>query len=342
VCVDAAGEPAPFAVSSNLAQIRHAASEFGLQDRVSLLARRGESLHGLDLPTVREVAADAEVLFDISGNLGPIGAALCGCRRVYVDLDPGFTQVWDRARRLPLALSRYDDHVSVALNLGTSRCRIPTAGVSWVTTLPPVVLDHWPAAAAPAAPFRFTSVSTWRTAHGSIELDGRALPLKHHQMRRLMELPEQVPAAEFELALDIDAADAGDRLDLEAHGWTVVNSGDAATPAGFRDYIHRSSGEFSVAQPAYVETHSGWFSDRTAAYLASGRPALVQDTGIEIDPPPGEGLLRFSTSAQAAELAGRIAADPIGHGQAARSFAEAHLDSDVVLGRLLDRLGIGG
>jgi hypothetical protein len=175
-----------------------------------------------------------------------------------------------------------------------------------------------------------------------LRIDGRTLGLKHHEFRRTIELPRLVGGAGFELALDIHPGDVADREALERNGWSVVDPGSVCgDPQAFREYVGGSDAEFSVAQGAYVETSSGWFSDRTAAYLASGRPALVQDTGIE-QLPLGEGLLTFSSPQEAAAGAGRIAADPAGQGEAARALAESHLDSDAVLGRLLAEIGIGG
>jgi hypothetical protein len=341
-CTDRAGRPAPLASSANLAQLEHVEREFGLQGRVGLTGDRGERLHGLDGQAIEDIAAEAEVLFDLSGNLGTLAAAM-PTTRVYVDLDPGFTQAWHLDPTLDFSLSGYDRYVTVGLNVGTSGCSIPGAGVEWIGTLPPVVLGEWSASPTRPDPFRFTTVATWRTAHGPIELGGRALGLKHHELRRLIGLPERVAGADFELALDIHPADAADREALEAHGWSVVcPRGLAATPDSFRDYVRSSSAEFSVAQPVYVETASGWFSDRTAAYLAAGRPALVQDTGIGARLPRGEGLLTFSTSREACERARQISSDALAHGQAARRLAETNLDSDLVLGRLLGELGIGG
>jgi hypothetical protein len=342
-CVDGAGRPAPFAGSANQAQLELLVGEFGLQGRVALLDDRGERLYGLEPDELDVVAAEAEILFDLSGHLGSLAATARARRRVYVDLDPGFTQAWHADPALQFALSGYDRYVTVGLNVGTAGCAIPSAGIEWIPTLPPVILDEWSSEPPTHSPYRFTTVATWRSPHGPIEIGGRALGLKHHQLRRLIDLPGRVAGAEFELALDIHPADAADRRALEAHGWDVVCSRRLASTAdAFREYVRGSSAEFSVAQPAYVETASGWFSDRTAAYLAAGRPALVQDTGIGTLMALGEGLLTFSTPLEAAAGAQRIVADPRAHAEAARRLAETHLDSDVVLGTLLEALGTGG
>jgi hypothetical protein len=342
-CVDGDGRQAPYERSINRAHLEGVLSDFGLEGTAILLSDRGERLHGLDPPQLTELLAEADVLFDVSGHLGHLPIAVGARLRVYVDLDPGFTQAWHADAALPFRLSGYDRYVTVGLNVGRADCPIPTGGMDWIPTPPPVVLDQWPSAPVRGGPFRFTSVATWRSPFGAIEIGGRTLGLKHHEFRRFVELPEQVADARFELALDIDPADAADRDALAAHGWSVVSArGVAASPDGFRSYVRESSGEFSVAQPAYVETGSGWFSDRTAAYLAAGRPALVQDTGVGPPLAAEEGLLTFSTPDEAMQRARRLAADPASHAQAARAFAERHLDSDLVLGRLLEALGVGG
>lgn len=342
-CVDSAGEQASFAESVNRAHLETVVDQFGLQGRVALIDEEGGSLYGLDAQAMGEVAEETELLFDLSGHLGERANAPRARRRVYVDLDPGFTQAWHSDPALAFTVSGYDRHVTVGLNVGGVGCGVPDAGGKWIPTLPPVLLEEWPPAAWSGGAFRFTSVATWRTPFGAIEIGGRVLGLKHHEFRRMLELPERVDGAEFELALDIHTADAEDREALEGHGWSIVSPRDvAASPGAFRDYVRGSGAELSVAQPAYVETRSGWFSDRSAAYLASGRPALVQDTGVGARLTSGEGLLTFSSPSQAADHARRIAADPEPHARAARAIAEAHLDSDLVLGRLLAMLGRGG
>jgi hypothetical protein len=315
---------------------------FGLEGRAALLGREGEALFGTREAELAAIAAEAEILFNVSGHLdgGPILAA--ARRRVYVDLDPGFTQIWHADPSLPFAVGGHDRYVTVGLNIGKAGCPVPVDGIEWIPTLPPVVLERWPALPLPSGPLRFTTVATWRSPYGQLPVAGRLAGLKHHEFRRVMELPARVPAARFELALDIHA---GDRADLEAlrdRGWAVISPLEvAADPEAFRSYLQGSGAEFSVAQGLYVEGMTGWFSDRTAAYLASGRPALVQDTGVGGELPRGEGLLSFSGPEGAAAQARRIAADPERHAAAARAIAEEYLDSDRVLGRLLETVGVG-
>jgi hypothetical protein len=183
-------------------------------------------------------------------------------------------------------------------------------------------------------------VAGWRGAFGRVEHDGRSYGLKVHEFRKVIDLPRRVPLT-FELALDIHPGDHRDRAALEEAGWRLVDPRAASrNPAEFRDYVQGSGAEFSVAQGIYVETNSGWVSDRTVRYLASGKPALIQDTGFSENYPVGEGMVAFTTVDGAAAGAERIAADYQRHAAAARALAEERFDSDVVLARFLAQAGV--
>ena len=341
-CVDADGDPAEFSVSANRAHFEAVVEEFGLGGRAGLLCDGGRESSGLGLAEIRERAADADLLVNISGHLTIEEILRAPRTRLYVDLDPGFTQAWHVDESLRFELAGHDHYATVGLNVGRPGCGVPDGGIAWIPTLPPILLGEWPATPGPAGPMRFTTIASWRSPYGQLELDGRTIGLKHHQFRRLIELPERVEGAAFEIALEIHPGDEADRRALEDHGWEIVDPrAVAATPQGFRDYVSASAAEFSVAQGVYVETGSGWFSDRTAAYLACGRPALVQDTAIGAELRPGEGMLTFSTLDQAVAGAERIAANPSSDASTARRFAEEQLDSDLVLGRLLSMIGLG-
>jgi hypothetical protein len=341
-CRDEAGEPATFCRSLNRSYFEQVVAEFGLAGRAGLICDGGEEGVGLRLAELEAITAESELLVNISGHLS-IESLLRGPRtRLYVDLDPGFTQAWHADPNIDFELAGHDHYATVGLNVGSDRSPIPSGGIEWLPILPPVVLEHWPTVAAAPAPLRLTTVASWRGPFGAPLLGGRQTSLKHHQFRRFLELPERT-GAELELALDIHPGDAADLAALRAHGWRIVDPRQvAAVPALFRDYLIGSGGEFSVAQGIYAEASSGWFSDRSAAYLASGRPALVQDTGIGERLPTGEGLLTFATLQQALQGIERIAADPGEHGAAARELAVSRLDSDLVLGDLLTRIGIDG
>jgi hypothetical protein len=284
-------------------------------------------------------AGEAALLMNIGGHLTDPEVVGATRRRIFVDDDPGYTQIWQEQGLLGHRLSDHDAYFTIGLNVGREDCPIPVGGTDWRPFLPPVVLAEWPAL-PPGRLDAFTTVASWRGAYGRLEHEGRAVGQKAHEFRRVVELPMRA-SCDFEIALDIDQADAADRNLLELNGWRLVDPRErAGTPGAFRDYVRQSGAEFSVAQGAYVETRSGWFSDRTAKYLACGRPALVQDTGISKHLPVGEGLLTFSTFEEAVAGVRAIASDYEAHCVAARRIAEEHLDSDSVLGGILDQAGV--
>jgi len=338
-CVGADGEQAPFETCENRRYFDSVMSQFGLEDRASLLYEGGRESSGVPLEDLREVAGGADLLVNISGHLQLDDLTRRPRRRAYVDLDPGFTQFWHADGTASVA--PHDTYFTVGENIGTPGCEIPTGGLEWLPVPPPVVLEEWPFADG-GDPHRFTTIGAWRGSFGVIECDGHMYGLKVHEFRKVIELPARAPL-EFEIALDIHPDDDRDREALEANGWHLVDPRDAVPgPLEFRNYVQSSGGEFSVAQGIYVDTRSGWFSDRSVRYLASGRPALLQDTGFSRNYPVGEGLVGFSTLDEAASGARRIAADYAAHREAARALAEQRFDSDRVLPRFLSQAGVTG
>jgi hypothetical protein len=336
-CTDSGGGPAEFGSSVNRAYFDSVVERFGLAGRAALLYEGGESSSGLGLEELAEIAASADLLVNISGHL-TVEPLVAGPRiRAYIDLDPGFTQIWHASGTAGARLGGHDHYYTVGENIGTPASPIPTDGIGWRPVRPPVVLDEWPRTAGQRE--RFTTIATWRSGFGRVEYGGTTYGLKLHEFRKVIELPEHVPAT-FELALDIHPGDAQDREALRTHGWQIVDPGAVASdPDRFRSYVQNSGAEFSVAQGVYVEACTGWFSDRSVRYLASGKPALVQDTGFTANYPTGEGLVSFSTLEEAIEGALRIETDYDAHSEAARAIAERYFDSDKVLGRFLEETG---
>jgi hypothetical protein len=281
----------------------------------------------VDFALAQDMQGGADLLLNISGNVQSRTLRRRFRRTAFVDIDPGFTQFWHEQgiERIP----KHDVYFTIGANIGRPDCPIPACGLKWRATRPPVVLDDWPVANGGFD--RFTTVAKWRSPFGPIEKYG----LKHHEWRKFARLPG-LTGLPFEAAVDIDNADAADRNILDAQGWKVVDPAVVANPEGFRDYVRGSGAEFSVAQGIYVETKSGWFSDRSARYLASGRPVLVQDTGIGQLLPVGDGLLVFRTLDEAVDGARAIVEDYDRHARAARAVAVEHFDSDKVLAALLE------
>jgi hypothetical protein len=284
-----------------------------------------------------DLAAEADLLVNVTGHLTlePIMSRVR--RAIYLDFDPGYIQFWHAAGYTNLGLEGHDYYYTIGENIGTADCAIPTAGIPWRHTRQPIVLDQQPAFEAPS-PLRFTTVASWRGGYGRVSYGGQTFGLKAHEFRKIVALPQRAGAA-FELALEIYPGDDRDRVLLESHGWRIVDPrAVAADPPSFDRYIRASGAECSAAQGIYVETNSGWFSDRTARYLAWGKPALVQETGFSRQLPSGEGLIPFHTLDGAIDGAAAIARNYGRHARAARQLAQAYFDSDAVLGRFLDEV----
>jgi hypothetical protein len=228
----------------------------------------------------------------------------------------------------------------MGLNVGKSNCEIPTCGLDWITLPQPVVLDQWPVAPPQPHDAPFTSIGAWRGPNGPVEYRGRTYGLRAHEFRRFIELPMTCPAEKFEMALEIHPGDVKDRDALLRNGWRLVEPGAVArTPEDYRTFVTGSRAEFMVPKHMYVATRSGLLSDRSAYYLASGRPVLARDTGLDGVFPTGAGLLTFTTPEEAADGVEAISADYPRHAKAARAIAEECFDSDKVLRRLLEQLG---
>jgi hypothetical protein len=310
--------------------------EFGLGSR-SLLIEAGDAGAQSEL---EELAGSAVALINISGNLRDAGILDRFSRRAYVDLDPGFTQIWHAQGLLGDQLGRHERHFTVGTNLGGADCTLPPTEFEWIALPPPVLLEEWAPLARPKFD-RFTTVATWRNPLGALEAAGVAYTLKHHQIRRFTALPER-SGLPFEIALQIDPEEEDEAARLREDGWAVVDPATVtADPHAFRDYVRGSGAEFSVTQGVYAEAHTGWISDRTAHYLASGRPAVVQEAGIPDELRPEAGLLTFSDPEEAVRATEQVVAAYDEHAVAARDYAACTFDSDRVLGRVLEALDVG-
>jgi len=338
-CVGADGRAAPFANSVNREFFEKTLADLAPDCAAALICDDGAQTAGLSLDDLVERARDCALLVNVSGHLA-IDAVRAGPRvSAYIDVDPGFTQIWEEARPGSARLRGHDFFFTVGQNVGSGDCSIPSAGVAWRPLPPPVTLDDWPVVAA-AERDRVTTISTWRSDLGALSRGDVTYPGKHHEWRRVIDLPARAPQA-FEIALAIHPADEADREALERHGWALADpravAGDAPS---FRAYVQQSGAEFSVAHGVYVQTASGWLSDRTVRYLASGKPALVQHTGVAGTSPRGEGLVTFTDVDEAARAANAIAREYDGHAQAARVLAEERFDAERVIGDFLEQVGV--
>jgi hypothetical protein len=339
-CVDARGRPTDFVASANAETFREATEAFGFAGDAALVCPDDGRVLGMPRDELLERLGEAALLVNLSGHLRWRPALERLPRRVFVDLDPGYTQIWHASGGDAAGLEGHELHFTVGANVGSARCDLPTGGIRWRPIRQPVVLDRWPKPSETCREFTsFTTVASWRGAYGRPVWEGRSYGLKAHEFRRYASLPEAT-GLPFAAALDIHPADEHDAARLRAGGWKLLDPALVGDVEGFRTFVRRSGAEFSTAQGVYVETRSGWFSDRTVRYLASGRPALVQDTGFSEHLPVGEGLLAFSTPEEARAGAHEIVADYARHSAAARALAERCFAPQPALAPLLDAADI--
>jgi hypothetical protein len=305
----------------------------GLEDDWCLLLEdgAGDSAAGLSRPQALERVRRATVLVDVMGFLADEEMLAAAARRVFLDIDPGFPQMWQQLG-LHRSFGDHDAYATVGLRVGLEGSSVPTCGVEWVRTPQPVVLDQWPAKPGGRA---YTSVATWRGPFEPIDFEGQRYGLRAHQMRAFAGLPGAT-GVEMELALDIDDADAADAERLREGGWRLVSPERAATTADYRDYVQTSRAEVGIAKDMYVRSRGGWLSDRSLCYLASGKPVIAQATGFEREVETGAGLLSFADPEEAKAAVAEVEGAYERHSTAARELAAARFDSDRVLSELLE------
>jgi hypothetical protein len=290
--------------------------------------------YGHGLGSLSELIAGSDLFLDV-GGASHFPEMRYARRRAYVDMDPVFTQLgrFGGDERL----HEYDALFTYGTKIGDPTSTVPTGDTEWRPLLPPVVLDVWRDETTPEAlpGTRWTTVASL-DGYGAFEHDGEIYGQKDVELDRFAELPRRTSAT-----LEIAASGAPAAIEnLERFGWRVVPAMEISDPWRYRAYVRGSRGELSVAKNAYVRARSGWFSDRTATYLAAGRPAIVQDTDVRDDLRSGAGFLVFSTIEEAVATLGSVEDDYLHHAAAARAFAERHLDADRLLDELLEAAGV--
>jgi hypothetical protein len=321
----------------SLAKFRRLMCDFGFDDHYCVVHNFGESYFGMSRDQLATLARDASLLINLSGTPEPGSPLHHIPRRAYFDLDPGFTQIWALGEN-DLDLDRYNFFFTVGQNVGRPSFRIPVGQIQWHATLPPVVLEEWPIAIDERCEF-FTTVADWWGSQSAF-FQSEEYGGKREEFLRFLPLAQRVKQ-QFELALVMGQHDYEDLGTLTRSAWRVADPYRfAADPGAYREYIRCSRGEYSVAKSGYVKSNSGWISDRTACYLASGKPALVQSTGIEAHLPTDKGLLTFRNLDEAISGVDEINRNYVKHCAAARQLAETYFDSRVVLGAILDRVGL--
>ena len=332
-CVDAAGKPCPLERSVNRHLFRSTMEHFGFMERACQIYDRGRSTIGLPLATLEQIAKDTDLVLNIAGHLKTESVLALPRRRAYLDQDPVYTQLWSAAYGKNLGFAQHDAFLTVGLDVGTNASPIPDCGLTWHPMLPAVVPECWDAA-VDLDSVAFTTIASW-SGYGDLCYRGEMYQSKREEFVRFAALPRRV-AQPFEVALrrhrEEDPAVDG----LRANGWRLADATAISDLDAYQQYIARSRAEVGIAKHAYVHGRSGWFSDRSAHYLVSGKPVLAQATGFERHLPTGRGLLAFSTLEEAAAGVESINGDYRAHCEAAREIAEEYLHYRKVLPPMLD------
>jgi hypothetical protein len=337
--------PSMFCADGDLGSARAAAflartmAHFGLADQWAYHALHDDgAVYGLTTGELRDLYRSAEVVINLHGGTIPREEHTTGGPLVYLETDPCQLQA-ELAAGLPETHAFLEPHAklfSFGERYGLPGCGLPVSDrFTFLPTRQPVVVDLWADAGTQGA--NYTTIGNWRQRWRDVTIDGEPYTWsKHHEFARVMDLPART-GAPFELALA--AYRPSDREVLEQAGWQVRDAEDVSADADtYRRYIGGSRGEFTVAKDQNVRLRTGWFSDRSATYLAAGRPVITQDTGFGDLFPVGEGLFAFSTVDEAAAAVAEVEGDPARHAKAAGAIAREHFEAVTVLRRLLDEV----
>ena len=318
--------------------------EFGFRNRWAFCARylQGQPTAGLSLKKIRQLYRDADAILNICGAQEFNDDLLASDRILYIESDPGVEQVKvDKGVRSTADyLWRHHALFTFGENVGTKNFPVPTYGFEWLPTRQPIVIDLWKTSHAQPRAAVFTSVANWSTS-GLKDITWRSdryLWSKSREFIRFVAAPRK-SGETFELATNIE--DRRTRWKFERNDWRLISPLQLSVDYWlYRDYIRRSKGEFTVAKDQYVRLNTGWFSDRSACYLAAGRPVIIQETGFTKHYGGKAGLLSFRSLDEIVDAVKTINADYARHSRAARALARDVFKAEKVLKSLLDRAGI--
>lgn len=309
----------------------------GLGGRWSYNSQFENTRYGVQEADLDRFCEEADLFLNISGVI-PLNERFLKAKvRAIIDTDPIFIQNkianddWTKDYFLS-----HDVIFTFGWNIPTGSTGVPLSGIEYIPTRVPVVLDRWPVLDTPGT--AFTTIGSWDSQGRDIVLDGKKLSWrKCEKYERIIDLPSMLPGVTLDLTMGGLKEDA---VRFAAHGWKTR---DALEVSGdifrYHDYIQNSLGEFSVAKEQNIHLKSGWFSDRSATYLASGHPVIVEDTGFGTHLPVGEGLVTFDGVDNAKAAIERVLADYEKHRRAARRIAEEYFDANTVLAAMLKHCG---
>jgi len=321
----------------NVAFVRDVMASIGLADRWVYWDVLEDRHHGLGRDALEELYATSAQIWNLCGATRPRAEHRRGGVLVYVQTDPGVEQAAAAAGDMDVAamLEAHDVLFTYAERFGRPDCLVPVDRRRWLTTRPPVVLDFWESP-PPRSGSPFTTVGTWENRGKDVVHAGALWRWsKHASFLDLIDVPARAGVrAEAALAPPDDVA-----ARFRASGWSLRDPREvSASLEAYRDFVRSSCGELTATKEIYVRSRSGWFSDRSACYLAAGRPVVTADTGLGDVLPCGRGLLAYRTPDEAVAALEAVRDDLPAHARAARALAEEHFDALRVLGAMLERI----
>lgn len=335
-CYDPVGKTLTNDFAYGLRTVSTLLQRFGLDGRICYVDFE-RVCHGLGRTAIEEVFRTADLFLD----LGTHGAWLeearsGGATTVLVDGEPGYTQIkMEKRVASGQTIANYDFYYSNGANIGTSNSTAPSCGKEWRSIFNPVVPSLFPVEPPPPG-VPFTTVMNWQS-HASLQYKDKEYGQKDVEFAKFLSLAQQT-------SHPMEIAVSGSNIpttDLKRAGWRIRDAQECTISFdAYCNYIRFSRGEFSVCKNVFVTTRSGWFSDRSAAYLASGRPVVLQDTGFSEHLPTGEGLFAVDTVEEAADAITEIQGNYKRHTRTARRIAEENLSAEFVLSKFLASISL--
>src|SRR5262245_7184514 len=326
--------------SDNIAAVVPVLDRYGFGNRWAFRGKYpGGKCFGMSEEALDRLYREADAFLNITGAQEIREEHLRCPRRIYVESDPFASQVKvaQGQEGMIAALAAHDAHFTFGENLGASDCHVPVERFRWQPTRQPVALDLW--SSADTQPGRtYTTITTWHNKGKDLCYRGETYYwTKDREFTRFLDLPRRCQA-DFELAAGVP--EDVQRL-LHGNGWRQVSSVEVSQDVDrYRSYIQRSRGEFTVARDQYVRPRTGWFSDRSACYLAAGRPVVTQETGFSKFLPTGKGLFGFTSTEDILAAIQQIESDYAGNCRAARDIAAEYFSAERVVGSLMERSGL--
>ncbi|MGH7179444.1 MAG: hypothetical protein ACREJC_18855 [Tepidisphaeraceae bacterium] len=323
----------------NIRAIAPILDQHGLEGRWAFRgAYPGGKCYGMSEAELAQLYRSADAFLNVTGAQELRDEHMSIPRRIYVETDPVVSQIKvSQGDPTTIAmLDAHDAHFTYGENLGAPDCLLPALRYKWRPTRQPVELGLWDHSHTPGD--AYNTVTTWENRGRDIVFDGETyLWSKHHEFLKIIDLP-RARSTRFELAAGVDE---DVRTMLNGNGWRVVDSVEISRDTNrYREYIQRSRGEFTVAKDQNIRLRSGWFSDRSACYLAAGRPVINQDTAFSAALPTGRGLFSFRTKDDILRALDAIESDHDGNCRAAKDIAAEYFSAEKVLGSLMQRAGL--